>query len=361
MLVEDQMQRVVAYSEQYGPLDDIRRDSILNRRSDPQVQAWVRTHGALGAREPLRVPGAPHLGFLPRLCVPARRGDRLLGFLWFIDADGSMTGEAIAVAAEAAAKIAVALFHESLVAELSARREREAVAHLLSGDTGEHEASADLLIDANCFPRSTPVTVHVVSGPGGVAGEALEHGLLLLRRRLGGRAPLHLVRADHGVLLATDARLGAPDVLPAFEVPVTVGAGRPRPRLAEAAQSYAEAMEATSIATRIPGFGPIAEWSELGVYRWLARLSATPPEAHPGLGRLLSADPELARTLEAYLDLAGSAREVAARLGLHRSTLYHRLNRIEVLTGAKLSDGQDRLALHLGLKLARLSGMLAGP
>ncbi|HZC41282.1 MAG TPA: helix-turn-helix domain-containing protein, partial [Streptosporangiaceae bacterium] len=43
-------------------------------------------------------------------------------------------------------------------------------------------------------------------------------------------------------------------------------------------------------------------------------------------------------------------------LHLHRATLYYRLGKAERLTGADLRDGQDRLALHLGLKLARLTG-----
>ena len=62
-------------------------------------------------------------------------------------------------------------------------------------------------------------------------------------------------------------------------------------------------------------------------------------------------------TLEAYLDLAGDARATAEALSLHRATMYYRLNRIEEITGARLKTGDDRLALHLGLRLARLSGL----
>jgi DNA-binding PucR family transcriptional regulator len=62
-------------------------------------------------------------------------------------------------------------------------------------------------------------------------------------------------------------------------------------------------------------------------------------------------------TLETYLELAGDARATAEALSLHRATLYYRLNRIEEITGARLKTGDDRLALHLGLRLARLSGL----
>jgi hypothetical protein len=47
----------------------------------------------------------------------------------------------------------------------------------------------------------------------------------------------------------------------------------------------------------------------------------------------------------------------ADALGIHRATFYYRLHRIERITGLNLQSGDDRLALHLGLKLARLAGV----
>ena len=43
------------------------------------------------------------------------------------------------------------------------------------------------------------------------------------------------------------------------------------------------------------------------------------------------------------------------RLRIHKTSLYYRLRRIETLTGMCLRDGEDRLALHLGIKLVRLT------
>jgi DNA-binding PucR family transcriptional regulator len=42
-------------------------------------------------------------------------------------------------------------------------------------------------------------------------------------------------------------------------------------------------------------------------------------------------------------------------LRVHRATLYHRLRRIEKITGCDLGHGDDRLTLHLGLKLLGLA------
>ncbi len=62
-------------------------------------------------------------------------------------------------------------------------------------------------------------------------------------------------------------------------------------------------------------------------------------------------------TLETYLDLAGDAKASAERLSLHRGTLYYRLQKAERIAGVDLGSGSDRLALHLGFKLARLIGL----
>ena len=97
------------------------------------------------------------------------------------------------------------------------------------------------------------------------------------------------------------------------------------------------------------------EWPDLGVYRLLG-VAADPrlreAVAQPGIDRLLSdGGDELVRTALTYLDEAGSAQRTAQSLGIHRQTLYHRLERIEKLSGLDLDSGRDRLALHLALTL----------
>jgi DNA-binding PucR family transcriptional regulator len=42
---------------------------------------------------------------------------------------------------------------------------------------------------------------------------------------------------------------------------------------------------------------------------------------------------------------------------LHRATVYQRIRRIEQVAGVDFADGEQRLALHLGIKLARLLGL----
>jgi DNA-binding PucR family transcriptional regulator len=80
---------------------------------------------------------------------------------------------------------------------------------------------------------------------------------------------------------------------------------------------------------------------------------------HPGLPQLFAqqASDALVATLETYLDNGCDTKLTAEALFLHRASLYYRLQRIEALTGASLRSGDDRLALHASLKLARLLGI----
>jgi hypothetical protein len=385
-LVEDRQQQVVAYSAHAEPLDGVRRASILSRHTSPEVVAWFRAAGVHRTRAPMRTPGAPELDLLPRVCLPILHTDVLLGFLWFVDADGSMSDADIRTAEAATADLSRLLHRADVLGELASEREAEAARTLLS-DSPEHgrRAAAEVLADG-IVADDGPVTALAVRpvAPDGdrVTGDdahaALEQALVATRRWYGSRSALHLVRRDHGTLLLcggeaaqrppavvarrlADAARAAVRRLPGAGRTV-VGLGETYPRLADAAVSYRQAARTARIAARLPALGEVASWQALGVYRVLSLVDEQQvdvPAVHPGLLRLLRADGGgvLAQTLETYLDLAGNAHATAERLRLHRTTLYYRLQRVEQLAGTNLKDGNERLTLHLALKLAQLSGV----
>jgi DNA-binding PucR family transcriptional regulator len=105
--------------------------------------------------------------------------------------------------------------------------------------------------------------------------------------------------------------------------------------------------------------GDVVRWRDLGAFRALVQLpvgEAADSCLDPRVVALLAAEDDLLSTVEAYLDSGGDAKRTSEQLHLHRATLYYRLGKAERLTGADLRNGYDRLAFHLGLKLARLTG-----
>ena len=391
ILLEDANQRVITYSEHDDPGDEVRREAILRRRSPPEAVSWWERFAISRAREPVRVPGNPALRLAARVCIPIRHGETLLGHLWFVDADESMTDEEIEQAGAVAPELALALYAEKVAGERAARREAEGVRDLLLGNAASRRRAVERLLRGGHFERGRHVTAIVVrphvtgaEPPDEDVGVALEGAVLAACRRLGPRAALPLVRYEDAVVLAAtpprSARQAVDECVAALDESLTaafgegpaaplavIGVGDPRPGLAEARDSHAEAVRAARVAAHgaAAGIGRIAHWSDLGVYRLLARV---PPDdldcsvVHPGLARLLAAPRAgtLVETLEAYLESAGSVQATAERLQLHRQSLYYRLERIERLASTDLHDGNERLALHLALKLARLNGRLPG-
>ncbi len=301
--IEDRRYRMLAYSAHAQAPDPVRLASILTREAPAALAAWLDEHGLPDADGPVRLAPPSALGMGPRVAVPI---PGRLGYVWLVD-DGGVGEAELTAAGETAAAAA-----EAIRARRAAERtELVLVAELLRGEPDAAAALRD---------RGLRGPVRVVVGPD------------LAHRRL--------VAGEHAALFTgTDAELDA--------LGLALGASAPRDRLEDAPAALKEA----ELAAALRGQGRVVRWDRLGALQLLAPLAGAPvPEQ---LARLLP-HPELVATLEAYLDRAGDARAAAAALFIHRTTLYHRLRRIERIAGVDLRDGDDRLLLHMALRLRAL-------
>lgn len=369
-VLEDHDQRVVVYSSHNGgPIDDVRRDSILRRQASRDVREWFQGFGIFRAKGPLRIPSHPELGILGRLCAPVRFRGRLMGYLFLIDDEQRLGSTDEALVTQAEEHAGVLLYEEELAQRLSA----SIMSSLLGPSAELRENAAQQLLEQGLATEDAPHTV-VYLRPADLALHALPEliGEVLweLGRRRGHGELLRVARQDHGVLLvkvsdlAGDraARLVAAEARDMLSVRlggarVIAGVGDPQRHLTAAVVSYRQALLAARVSVSVPSVGDVASWEGLGAFRALVQL---PPGERcdscldPRLDKLLDADGDLAATVETYLDLGGDAGRTAEQLNVHRATLYYRLNKAQALTGANLRDGNDRLALHLSFKLARL-------
>jgi purine catabolism regulator len=69
---------------------------------------------------------------------------------------------------------------------------------------------------------------------------------------------------------------------------------------------------------------------------------------------------DLIRTLNGFFDANGNLAKAATDLDVHRNTLVYRLERISELTGLNLDDADNRLILHLALKVQRVLATVPG-
>lgn len=376
-MLEDPEQRVIVYSAHSDPIDEVRRDSILRRDTVPSTKAWFRRYGILQAIEPIRIPCDPDAGVLGRWCVPVRYRNRLMGFLWVIDDSGRLDIPDVEAATKVGEHVGLMLYEEEVARHCTS----DMLAQLLSPSIELREACVQHAADPSLLDSLVPCAV-VVLQPLGLddrphpdIGETLWE---VARRSHSVHHDLHLSFGGHGVLLvrvrtldddsramtiAREARQALVDKLDKHrsDSRVLAAVGDAQSRLTKAAVSYRQAMLAAKAAQAVPSLGDLPRWRDLGVFRTLVQLpldETTESGLDPRLTLLLRSDDEpVVATLETYLDLACDAKAAAAHLHLHRGTLYYRLQKAERMAGIDLRNGDDRLAIHLGFKLARLLGL----
>jgi hypothetical protein len=369
-----------AHDTDHDRVDQTRITSVLTMQIPPDVMEHMLRAGIASAEGPVRVPAWPERGVLSRVAVPVRCGGRLFGYLWLIDDEYTLTEDELLMAADASAAAGQIMHRELLLGDLRRSREQALLRDLVSEDANVRSHAAAELTATGRLPAAGHVVVlavriaaEVLDGRPDAATE-LDLALQRLVRLLMPMEAIAVTRSGgHGLLLAATSRPPTLEnlrghasrlcadlarIAPGPQA-VRVGIGPVVSGLDAAHSSCALADVSLRVAEAVSGFGPVVCYDELGIYGLLVHLplDSLPPDAVPaGLRQLIEKDTtgHLVDTLETYLDSAGDARASAARLNVHRTSLYYRLSRIEMVTGMDLASGSDRLSLHLGLKLARL-------
>lgn len=355
--LEDREFNLVAFCSHQSVADEVRRDSILTRRSTSQVRRYYESFGIARADGPIHIPADPERHLFGRVCVPVRWQSVTYGYLWLVEdhaVDPAVLPELLDLANRAGMELAR---HSRLRDDLGWK-----VGELLSTYPETRAKAAREIAESWARTEATPVAVVVLRSVGGdqapvpVNAWRLPRTVLVGTAELGSTFIVPLGAAED----LTQARAVARAALAALrgtasDEPVVAGIGGAVGTLAEARDSWLQARIAARVAAYEPGASGPLEWPDLGVYRLLG-VAADPrlrqAVAQPGIERLLrEGGDELVRTALTYLDEAGSAQRAAQALGIHRQTLYHRLERIEKLTGLDLDSGRDRLGLHLALTL----------
>lgn len=365
----------IVFGPHRGEIDRIRRESLLLRRTPPQVRSHLERAGVFGATGPLRVPAAPTLEMWSRIAVPTRWHGVTYGFLWVLDEKQELAEAQLAHLAEVAADLGRLLHMAQRARHVDASR----VADLVAAPLDVRQRAAAELVESGTVPPRAPVAVVVLQYQPAEQQppEGLEAALWDVGSDSLPRAVLRVVESNHTLLLVPLPRSG--DLEPARSAAsrlrriylganqpklssVVAGISDPQAELVEAHAAYRQAKLAARVAEALPEIGPVAEWHRLGAFRALVSI---PPDQLGGLALdqpvrsiVEAGDPSLLPTLEAYLDSGCDVKDTSAFLNVHRGTVYYRLHKVEAVSGLNLRDGLDRLALHLSIKLGRLAGVI---
>jgi hypothetical protein len=312
VLVEDARHRPIWWSAQ-GQVDGTRLRTILQHEVEPAARALVTRLGLPRARGPVRTPAAPEADMLPRWCVPLRSGRELLGYLWVLDGDETVTEQHLPQIVACADLAAAFLAQSPMTSAGRVRRRATLLARLAAGP--DDNAARDLI----ALEELDPLATVVVNAPRAAAGWPL--------------------RGD------MSAHAG-----PASRDTATSGPPLPLAQLHLAVRRAA----LTRQVTRAGAVLARPSWNALGSWHLIASAPAelAVADIHPGAEVLARQHrPDLMITARAVLDHGGDIARAAAQLHIHRTTLYYRLDRIEALTGVSLKTGPDRDDLHMALRL----------
>src|SRR4051794_28230336 len=122
--IDDRQIRWIVHSPHVGEPDAARLQSILEHRGTEDATRWAFSFGIEEAEGPVRLPANERIGAQPRLCIPLRSNGVLLGFLFIVDPDESLSEEEIEQAQTAAGDAARVLYRERRMRELERGRER---------------------------------------------------------------------------------------------------------------------------------------------------------------------------------------------------------------------------------------------
>jgi purine catabolism regulator len=142
----------------------------------------------------------------------------------------------------------------------------------------------------------------------------------------------------------------------------SAGISHPQHKLGSLRGAYREAKDAVSIAHELGEYDVTTFYGELKLYQLLLALKAHSLDHlqrfyDDTLRPLVEHDnrkqSDLIRTLNGFFEANGNLARAAGDLDVHRNTLVYRLDKITELTGLDLNDADNRLILHLALKIQR--------
>jgi hypothetical protein len=380
--LEDLDGLLLAYSSNQSHADRVRVNFLLSKRVPVDVKAWQLSHGIATAVRPVVVPANEELGMLGRVCVPLLvRGFRV-GYLWVQqdleeESATAILGQLPDVREEL--ELLSGLLLDSNTAESEFRRSRER--EFLAACAGEANAVASVAGWKEVQDRGPWQLVTVLDADGWAAGPdpiaaTLIHRSAALQATIGVDAALFSAGAEtHSVVLFREStgRASHAQVLVHYQLELAKRAGRPVQRIIlgisegfsrpkELAEAYRQSKVAAQAAAVDALLGELVECRATGVYQLLASAGAGAGvwgdagsvnfralEDHDRNGELLP-------VLELLYDNDGSVQDVAAKLHLHRSSIYNRLGRIRQLLGVDPLKGMVRLELHAALKARRWAG-----
>lgn len=376
--IEDADHKLIAYSSHGESTDQARWSTIMGRRVPEKVLTRLWKDGVFQALltqdDPVHVPAKDEIGLGKRVAIAIRRNNDVLGYIWAQEVNRPISADDDEILRQAARAAVARLMQRQGKRKAEEQRRKEFLWELLLGN---HSSETAIRQKADTLQMQLPTSylICIVEAPGARLDQYLYP--LLMRDKLywvvDGSQIILLIglmeskKEPSDVLLRKVEQFLA-DSLEKLEAhvsegQVTAGYGVGYKTYTDIVKSYREALHAVKVKKLFPRETEgIHGYHELGIYRYLLQVKQWEEEQgyrNERIEKLRQYDHDnqtaMLETLETFLDAAGKVNVTAQRLHVHINTLSYRLRRIEEIMRVDLENMNQRAALYLELKMAKLN------
>lgn len=374
--LEDTHHRVLVYSSHNEETDIVRISTIISRKVPEKVINRLWKDGVipqlLQSKKPIRIEEKKEIGLGNRVAVSIWRGEEVIGYIWAIELNATLTEAQMTLLENAAAigKHLLSRFGKNKAPSMEDHQ--EFFWRLLTGHVQEQEAK-DKFKELGISPVMH-FTIIVFRFNEIINKEMEKHITYLVKVMEEAKIILSTIDDnDFIVLVNTEEKGKNPsdslkkfmdhfrlNLLERFEISnVRGGFGSFCKEIKQVEKSYKEAKTVIEVQEKFPAEArSFYHYQDLGIYQFLDVLLEKRLQdgfENIAIENLKTYDKthntELLMTLEVYLDESESMQKTAARLHIHTNTLTYRLKRITEIMEIDLSVPTQKFMLYLDLKL----------
>ncbi|MCW9134697.1 PucR family transcriptional regulator [Bacillus paramycoides] len=376
--IEDVNHRLLAYSTHDERTDPARIGTIMGRRVPEKVINNLWKEGIIPAllknREPIRIKKIDDIGLHDRVAVSIWNKEEVLGFIWALEIEKSLTEQDFALLKKYAEAVKSKLLQLQARKNQKEERSQEFFWKLLTNHMQVNSEVMENFYELQITPASL-FTVAVFHFEKKITNEKEKQISYLLKTSQHLKVLLYTIDRNQLILLTSldnvkrpfheindfadsfvnkmEKRYGIKSIKPAFSSIYS--------DYQKISKAYKETLTVLSIKEKFPSDTVnIHSYQNMGIYQLIDLLLEKRKHEeyeNQALHKLYEYDNKynsnLVETLEIYLNKDSNISEVVKALNIHANTLSYRLKRIYEISEIDLKDPNQKMILYLDLKLKK--------
>ena len=376
--IEDANHRLLAYSTHDERTDPARISTIIGRRVPEKVinQLWKEgtIPSLLKTKDPVRVGSMNDIGLSNRVAISIWKQDEVLGFIWALEIDKTLTEHDLNLLKKAADAVKNKLLQQQTRKNKKEDRSQEFFWKLLTGHLESKEEILAHFKTLQIIPASS-FAILVFQFQEKLTSKDEQNISYLLKTSQRLKFMLYTIDCNQLILLVTADNLNSPFLeleqfakMFVWKMSDRYGIKEIKPVFSslfndyqKIRKAYQETVMVLSIKERYPiETEHIYQYQKLGIYQFLDfLLEKRKSEEYENytLRKLDDYDHKhnsnLVETLEVFLNKDNNINDAAKDLNVHVNTLNYRLKRIAEIGEVDFKDPNQKVLLYLDLKLKK--------